>query len=295
MTNPQRFEGVFTAIVTPFKDGAVDTAAFTNLINRQLDGGVDGIVAVGTTGESVTLTVAETDHVISHTVKTVAGRVPVVAGAGSNNTAQAVENSRRIKELGVDGLLHVAPYYNKPGPEGLYRHFEACAKATDLPVIAYNVPGRTSSDISAKTWARIAKLPTVISLKDATGDVKRGVENVLASKGDAFVVSGDDFTLLAHIANGGKGVISVVSNIAPTLTSKLWQACKDGDFQTAQKINFELQPLIELLFAESNPTPTKAALEVLGLCSSDVRLPLVPCSPAIKEKLATWLANRKEL
>ena len=299
MIAPQDFQGIFTAIITPFSNskgsaGSIDTTALTKLVERQIEGGVNGIVVIGTTGEAVTLSEEEKKLAIQTVMKAASGRVPVVAGAGSNNTTAAVETSKTFADLGVDGLLHVAPYYNKPSQEGMLRHFEACASATPLPVIAYNVPGRTSSDILPATWAKLAELPTVIALKDATGDIQRGCEYVMASQDNAFVVSGDDFTALGHLAIGGRGMISVVSNILPKQTSNIWQAFLSGDLRQARALHQEMFPLITMLFSDSNPVPTKTALASLGLCEDAVRLPLYPCNPALREKISAWAKNRSD-
>lgn len=282
-------EGCLTALVTPFRDGKVDFDGLAKLVDWQIDQGVDGIVAVGTTGESATLDVDEHVAVIAATVKAARGRVPVVAGAGGNATSEALALTEASEKAGADALLHVTPYYNRPNQEGLYRHFEAVAKSTKLPIILYNVPTRTACDLLTDTVVRLAELPNVVAIKDATGNLVRGSE-LVAKVGDRIsVLSGDDGTSFPLYACGGRGVISVVSNVAPRAMSDMWDAVKAGDWERAKKRHFELRVLSTMLFAEPSPAPTKAALSLLGRCSMDVRLPLVPASAGLVEQLRTEL------
>ena len=281
----QVIEGCLTALVTPFKGGRVDFDALARLVDWQIENGVDGIVSVGTTGESATLDVEEHVAVIAAPVKAARGRVPVVAGAGGNATSEALALTKASEDAGADALLHVTPYYNRPSQEGLFRHFEAIARATKLPVILYNVPSRTACDLLTDTVARLADLDNVIGIKDATGNLVRGGE-LIAKVGDRLtVLSGDDGTAFPLYALGGRGVISVVSNIAPREMAEMWDAAKAGDWERAKKQHYKLRVLDQLLFAEPSPAPTKAALALLGRCSTDVRLPLVAATPRLVEEL----------
>lgn len=280
-------EGCLTALVTPFKGGKVDFDGLAKLVDWQIENGVDGIVSVGTTGESATLDVDEHVAVIAATVKAARGRVPVIAGAGGNATSEALALTKASEEAGADALLHVTPYYNKPNQEGLFRHFEAIAKATKLPIILYNVPSRTACDLATETVVRLADFDNVVAIKDATGNLVRG-SDLIAKVGDKIsVLSGDDGTAFPLYACGGRGVISVVSNVAPREMSEMWDAAKAGDWERARKIHFKLRYLNQLLFAEPSPAPTKAALSLLGRCTVDVRLPLVPVTPKLVEELRT--------
>jgi 4-hydroxy-tetrahydrodipicolinate synthase len=278
-------EGCLTALVTPFRDGKVDFDGLAKLVDWQIENGVDGIVSVGTTGESATLDVDEHVAVIAATVKAAKGRVPVIAGAGGNATSEALALTKASEDAGADALLHVTPYYNRPNQEGLFRHFEAIAKATKLPIILYNVPSRTACDMLCETVARLADFDNIIGIKDATGNLVRGSE-LVAKVGDRIsVLSGDDGTAFPLYACGGRGVISVVSNVAPREMSDMWDAAKAGDWERAKKIHFKLRHLNNLLFAEPSPAPTKAALSLLGRCTLDVRLPLVAATPKCVEDL----------
>ncbi len=282
-------EGCLTAIVTPFKAGKVDFDGLAKLVDWQIEQGVDGIVAVGTTGESATLDVPEHVAVIGACVKAAKGRVPVVAGAGGNATSEALELTKASEDAGADALLHVTPYYNRPSQEGLFRHFEAIAKATKLPIILYNVPTRTACDLLTDTVVRLADFDNIIGIKDATGNLVRGSE-LVAKVGDRLtILSGDDGTAFPLYACGARGVISVVSNVAPRAMSDMWDAVKAGDWARAKQRHFELRALNQMLFIEPSPAPTKAALSILGRCSVDVRLPLVPATSGLVEQLRAEL------
>jgi len=277
------FKGVLPALVTPFKDGAIDEAAFRALVERQIAGGVHGLVPVGTTGETATLSHEEHRRVVELCVEVAAGRVPVIAGAGSNSTAEAIGLVRHAKEVGADGALVVTPYYNRPSQEGLYRHYAAINDAVDLPVLIYNVPARTSVDISNDTVARLARLPNVAGVKDATSDMGRPSIMRLECGEDFVLLSGDDATTLGYMAHGGHGCISVTSNVAPAAMSAMIDACMQGAWATALGWQDKLIRLHKALFADASPSPTKFALSHLGLCSEDCRLPIAPCSePARK-------------
>src|SRR5689334_13945425 len=282
-------EGCLTALVTPMVEGRVDEGALARLVDWQIEQGVDGIVSVGTTGESATLSVDEHVQVISATVKAARGRVPVVAGAGGNATSEALELTRASEDAGANALLHVTPYYNRPSQEGLFRHFEAIAKATKLPVILYNVPTRTACDLLTETVVRLADFPNIVGIKDATGNLVRGSE-LVAKVGDRIaILSGDDGTAFPLYAIGARGVISVVSNVAPRAMSDMWDAVRAGDWDRARKRHYELRVLNQLLFAEPSPAPTKAALSILGRCAPEVRLPLVAASAGLVEQLRAEL------
>jgi 4-hydroxy-tetrahydrodipicolinate synthase len=278
-------EGCLTALVTPFRDGKVDFGGLAKLVDWQIEQGVDGIVAVGTTGESATLSVDEHVAVISAIVKAAHGRVPVIAGAGGNATTEALELTHAAEDAGANALLHVTPYYNKPSQEGLFRHFEAIAKATRLPIILYNVPSRTSCDLLTDTVVRLAQYDNIVGLKDATGNLTRGGE-LLARAGDRFtLLSGDDSTAFPLYALGARGVISVVSNVLPFAMSDMWDAVTAGDWDRARKRHYELRVMNHLLFAEPSPGPAKAAMAILGRCTTELRLPMTPASPSLVEQL----------
>jgi 4-hydroxy-tetrahydrodipicolinate synthase len=288
-------EGAMTALVTPMRDGAVDCAALDALVEEQIAAGIDGLVAVGTTGESATLDMKEHIATIERVVETARGRVPVVAGAGANSTAEALELTRASKEVGADALLHVTPYYNKPTQDGLYRHFATIAEATDLPIILYNVPGRTACDLLPRTVQRLTEIPHIVAIKEATGDMRRASELIQLVGQRMAVLSGDDFTAMPLYALGGRGVISVVSNVMPAQMAAMWDAARAGQWDTARALHYRLLPLTELLFAESSPTPVKCALELLGKIGPELRLPMLPCSPALRAQLADWLRKEKLL
>ena len=275
-------KGSITALVTPFKDGALDETAFQEFVEWQIANGTHGLVPCGTTGESATLTIEEHNRVISLCVEAANGRVPVIAGAGSNETVISVSFAQHAKDLGADAALVVTPYYNKPNQEGIYQHFKAIADSVDIPIVVYNIPGRSVVDISNETMGRLSKLPTVIACKDATGDISRVVElNDLC--GDDFIqLSGDDASTLGHGVHGGRGAITVVANVAPKLYSDFQNACLSGDFVTARELNRKLDRLHHDLFMDPNPAPTKYALSLMGKMSADVRLPMVPCSDKVK-------------
>jgi 4-hydroxy-tetrahydrodipicolinate synthase len=277
------FRGVMPALVTPFLDGAVDEAAFVALVERQIAGGVHGLVPVGTTGETATLSHDEHRRVVELCVKTAKGRVPVVAGAGSNSTAEAIELVRHAKAIGADAALVVTPYYNRPSQEGLYAHYAAINEAVQLPVLVYNVPGRTSVDISDATLARLSKLPNIVGVKDATGDMSRATLQRITCGEGWVMLTGDDPTALGYLAHGGHGCISVTSNVAPDLCATFYNAALSGDWTTALYWQDRLLRLHKGLFADASPSPTKFALAHLGLCREDARLPITPCSEAARE------------
>ena len=285
------FKGSITALVTPFKNGAVDEAAVAALAERQIAAGTHGLVPCGTTGENATLTFEEHMRVVEIVIETAAGRVPVIAGTGSNSTAVAIENHAKAKALGADAGLVVAPYYNKPNAEGLYQHFKAIHDAVDLPIVAYNVPGRTVVDISADTLARIATLERVVGIKDATGDMARVSAHRRLIGPDFIQLSGDDPSALGFNATGGVGAISVTSNVAPALCAQFQDATLRGDWEMARQLNDRLMPLHHALFTSSSPGPTKYAMSLLGVMNTELRLPLTEPDEASKKAVRKALAH----
>ena len=290
MTQPL-FRGVFTALVTPFKDGAVDEAAFVRLVERQILAGVHGLVPVGTTGESATLSHDEQRRVIGLAVEVAAGRAPVIAGAGANATAEAIALTRHAKAVGADAALVVTPYYNRPSQEGLFRHYVAIAEAVDLPLIIYNVPARTSIDISNETLERLAKHANIVGIKDATGDMVRASLQRRAIGRDWVMLSGDDGSALGYMAHGGHGCISVTANIAPGACARLFDACLAGEWTAALALQDRLIRLHKALFADASPAPSKFALAQLGLCTDEVRLPIAPCAEHVRPEILAAMAE----
>jgi 4-hydroxy-tetrahydrodipicolinate synthase len=283
--------GAITALVTPLRDGEVDLPALSRLVEEQIAAGIHGLVAVGTTGESATLSVPEHVSVIRKVVEVARKRVPVIAGAGANATAEAIELSKASEEAGADALLHVTPYYNRPPQEGLYRHYAAIARSTRLPIVLYNVPSRTGCDLLPATVERLAEIDNIVAIKEAS-DVRRA-SVLLGCVGDRIaVLAGDDVIALPVMALGGRGVVSVVSNVVPGHMARLCEAARAGDFARARELHFDVEPLCDLLFAEPNPIPVKAALELMGRMSAEVREPLAPCSPALRARLADHLRQK---
>ena len=285
------FQGAITALVTPFHNGRVDEDAYRRLIDWQIRQGIGGIVPCGTTGESATLSHEEHARVIDIAVDEAGGRVPVIAGTGSNNTAEAIRLTRHAKEAGADGALLITPYYNKPSQEGLYQHYKKVAEESKFPLVLYNVPGRTGVNLLPATVARLAEIPDVVAIKEATGDMKQ-VSEVVECCGDRItVLSGDDFTILPLLTLGGRGVISVVSNILPADTGAMVRAHEAGDMDTARRLHFKLMPLTRALFLETNPVPVKTALSMLGRIPLEVRLPLVPLQDETRRRLREALVE----
>ena len=285
------FKGSITALITPMTaDRAIDEAALQAFVDWQVGSGVDGLVPCGTTGESATLEAGEQERVIALCVEAAAGRVPVIAGAGANSTAVAIDHARRAEKAGADGLLVVSPYYNKPTQEGLYRHFAAVHDATDLPLVVYNIPGRAAVDIDIDTLVRLARLPNIVGIKDATGIIAR-ISLQRAALGPGFLqFSGDDATALAVMAHGGHGCISVTANVAPALCASFQKACMAGDFAAALELQDRLMPLHRALFVESSPAPVKYAASRLGRAGDHLRLPLVPASQAARQAVDAAMA-----
>ena len=287
------FKGSIVAIVTPFKNGKVDEAALGNLIDWHIRQGTNAIVPCGTTGESATLDYEEHHRVIRFTVEAVNKRVPVLAGTGANSTDETIMITREAKKSGADGALVVAPYYNKPTQEGLYRHYKTVAEAVRIPIILYNVPGRTAVNILPATVARLAEIKNIVAIKEATGDMKQASEVIRLCGNKITVLSGDDFTTLPLMALGGKGTISVSANVAPKLVSQMCALWEKGKFDEARKIHYKLEPLNAAMFIETNPIPVKTALALMGKIREEFRLPLCEMAPANREKLKTVLKDMK--
>lgn len=284
------FTGSMVAIITPFdSQGNFDAESYRQLIEFQIENGTDVIVPCGTTGESTTLTHKEHDLVVSTCIEQVNKRVPVLAGTGSNSTAEAIEISKHAKEIGADGLLLVAPYYNKPSQEGIYQHYKALAGAVALPQVLYNVPGRTSMNVTAATTIRLAEIDNIVAIKEASGDVTQASE-IIARAGDKIdVISGDDFLTLPLMACGAKGVISVTANIMPKQVKAMVQAIQENRWEEAKALHLQLLDLHQAMFIEANPVPAKTSAALMGKCRADVRLPLVPMQADTMEKLQSVL------
>ncbi len=285
------FKGAIVAIVTPFKNGRVDEEKLRELIEFQIENGTDGIVPCGTTGESPTLSHEEHDRVIEITVDAVKKRVPVIAGTGSNSTAEALRLTEHAREVGADGALMVCPYYNRPTQEGLYQHYKTVAEKVKIPIIVYNIPGRTGVNLLPETMARLAKVPGIVGTKEASGSLKQMHEVIQLCGPDFAVLSGDDFFTYPLLCLGGHGIISVISNIAPKDMAALVDAFAAGDLQKAKNLHYRMAPLVDSLFIETNPTPVKAALAMMGKIEYEVRLPLTKMSEANYEKLRKIMIN----
>jgi 4-hydroxy-tetrahydrodipicolinate synthase len=279
------FKGAITAIVTPFKNGQLDEEAYRELIEFQIQAGIHGIVPCGTTGESPTLSHAEHKRVVETCIDQVKKRVVVIAGSGSNNTAEALELTQHAQSAGADAALMITPYYNKPTQEGLFQHYKTVASQTKIPIVVYNVPGRTSLNLLPETMARLATLPNIVGLKDATGDLKQGCKTLELCGDKITVLSGDDFTTFPLLCVGGMGVISVVSNAAPADMAGMCNAFFAGNLAKARELHYKMWPLIEAMFFETNPVPVKTALKLMGKITGEVRQPLCPMSTANEDKL----------
>ena len=285
------FKGSFTALITPFKNGDLDEEAFQRFIEWQINEGTHGLVPAGTTGESPTLDYAEHKRVIELAVETAKGRVPVIAGTGSNSTDEAIELTEYAAKVGADAVLIVTPYYNKPTQEGLYQHYKAINDAVAIPIVIYNIPGRSVVDMSVDTMTRCFALKNVVGVKDATANLARTSQQRLAMGPEFNLLSGEDATALGFMAHGGHGCISVASNIAPRLCADFQNACLAGDYKTALALQDRLMPLHDAMFCEANPGPVKYAASRLGLCEADMRLPLVPISQASQRIVDAALAR----
>ncbi len=286
------FTGVLPAVVTPFKNGEVDEEGLRQLIEFQIENGVHGIVPCGTTGESATLSHEEHERVVEITVDQAKGRVPVVAGTGSNNTAEAIRLTAHAKKVGANGVLMISPYYNKPTQEGIYQHYKKVAEEVDIPIIVYNIPGRTASNIEPTTFARLAEIRNIVGVKEASGSMKQITEIIRLCGDKLTVVSGEDFLTYPLMSVGGKGVICVVANIVPRDMADLCNLLLAGDYDKGRELYYRLLPLCHSMFVETNPAPIKAALAMMGKISSDeVRLPLVAMSDDNLAKLRQALED----
>ena len=286
-----QFKGSITALATPFRGGDVDEKAFVNLVERQIAHGTHGVVPVGTTGESATLTEGEHERVIRLCVEAVDKRIPVIAGAGANDTRFAIKIAQQAQSYGANAILAVTGYYNRPSQEGVYAHYAALHDATDLPIILYNVPSRTAVNISVETLGRLAELPRIVGVKDATGDLARVPLQRAACGDDYLQISGEDMTAVGFNAMGGVGCISVCANVTPDLCAKMQEATLNGEFDVARKLQNKLAPLIDALFADVNPSPVKYALSALGLCTDEMRLPLTSASQPARAKVDAALTG----
>lgn len=287
------FKGSIVAIVTPFKKGKVDENAFGDLIEWHIKEGTNAIVPCGTTGEASTLDYKEHYRVIDIAVKTVNGRIPVIAGTGANSTDETIEITRHAKKSGADAALLVTPYYNKPTQEGLYRHYKIVAERVDIPIVLYNVPGRTAVNMLPSTVARLAEIDSIVAIKEATGDMKQVSEIVRLCGDKITVISGDDFTTLPLLALGGKGVISVTANVMPAAVSKMCAFALKGQWEKARAVHYQLEPLNAAMFIETNPIPVKTALAMMGKIQEEFRMPLCEMAPANREKLKKVLQDLK--
>ncbi|MBI5741003.1 MAG: 4-hydroxy-tetrahydrodipicolinate synthase [Nitrospirae bacterium] len=285
------FKGSIVAIVTPFKEQKVDEKALCELIEHHISEGTDAIVPCGTTGESATLDYEEHYRVIEITVKAVNKRAPVIAGTGANSTDETVMITKKAKELGADGALLVAPYYNKPTQEGLYRHYKTVAEKVDIPIVLYNVPGRTAVNMLPSTVARLAEIKNIVAIKEATGDMRQASDIIRLCGDRIAVISGDDFTTLTLMALGGKGVISVSANVAPRDVADMVHAWEKGNMEEAKRLHFKLEPLNQAMFIETNPIPAKTALAMMGKIREEFRLPLCEMSSENREKLRKVLVS----
>lgn len=287
----ERIKGSIPALITPMKEGCVDEAAFRKFVAWQIAEGSHGLVPVGTTGESATLSHDEHKRVVELCVEEANGRVPVIAGAGSNATAEAIELTRHAKAVGADAVLSVAPYYNKPSQEGIYCHFAAIADAVDIPILVYNIPGRSVVEITVETMARLAKVANIVGVKDATGSMARASRERQVCGAGWRMISGEDATTLGYMAHGGHGCISVTANVAPKLCSQFQETCMQGAFDTARKLQDRLIALHDAMFVEPSPAPAKFGVSLLGLCTSEVRLPIVAASPAAETRVRQAMAS----
>jgi len=291
MTARREFKGSITALVTPFRNGALDEEALRGLVNWQIENGTSGLVPVGTTGESPTLSHAEHKRVVEIVIAEAKGRVPVIAGAGSNATSEAIDFARHAETAGADAVLVVTPYYNKPTQAGLYAHFKAINDAIGIPIIIYNIPGRSVIDMSVETMASLYELKNIVGVKDATASMARVSQQRRAMGPEFIQLSGEDATALGFMAHGGHGCISVTANTAPRQCADFQEACLAGDYATALRLQDRLMPLHEALFIETNPSPVKYALSVLGMISDEVRLPMLPVGDATKDTVRAAMTH----
>jgi 4-hydroxy-tetrahydrodipicolinate synthase len=287
------FNGALSAIVTPFRDGEIDERALRDHIEWQIQSGIDGIVPCGSTGESATLTHAEHDRVIKITIEQARRRVPVVAGTGSNSTAEAIRLTTAAREMGADGALMLSPYYNKPTQEGIFRHYKMIANAVDIPIIVYNIPGRTASNIAPETFARLCEIRNIVGIKEASGSMDQ-ISDIRRLCGERLtILSGDDSLVVPIMALGGKGVIATISNVMPREMHDLAAAGLAGDFARAREIHYKMMPLMRTLFIETNPIPVKQALAFMGRCANELRMPLCAMSAPAADRLKSAMKELK--
>jgi 4-hydroxy-tetrahydrodipicolinate synthase len=285
------FAGSYVALITPFRGGKVDDKAFKAFVAWQIEQGTDGVVPCGTTGESPTLSHAEHERVTEMCIEVAKGKIPVVAGTGSNSTEEAISLTRHAKKAGADAALVVTPYYNKPTQEGLYQHFKAIHDAVDLPIIIYNIPPRSVIDMSVDTMARLAKLPNIVGVKDATYDLARPMRTRIAIQKRFWQLSGEDASVVPFLSQGGDGCISVTANIAPKMCSELHRAWKKRDFDGVDKLNMKLMPVHDALFCETSPGPVKYGASLIGICAAETRLPICEIAETSKARVRTALQN----
>ena len=284
------FEGSMVALITPFRKGKVDEKALARLVKFQIENGTDALVPSGTTGESATLSHAEHRRVIEVVIEAAEGKVPVIAGTGSNSTEEAVALTRHAQQMGADAVLQITPYYNRPPQEGLYRHFEAVAKSVDLPIILYNVPTRTGVNLEPATAARLSKIPNIVALKDAASNLKQTADTIEMCEGRLSLLCGDDFLLLPMLAIGARGGIAVIANVVPSLMAELWDAWMAGDWERTKAIHYRIHPLNRCMYLETNPIPVKWAAHKMGLCSDEIRLPLTTLAEKFRPDLEKEMA-----
>jgi 4-hydroxy-tetrahydrodipicolinate synthase len=287
----QRIKGSMPALITPFKNGAIDEMAFRRLVSWQIAEGSHGLVPAGTTGESATLSHEEHRRVVEICIDEAKGRVPVIAGAGSNSTVEAIALSKHAREAGADAVLSVAPYYNRPTQEGLYRHFAAIAEAVDIPIVVYNIPARCAVEISVETLARLSRIANIIGVKDATANLARPSRERLACRSGFRLLSGEDATALGYMAHGGHGCISVTANVAPRLCAQFQEFCMQGAYESALALQDRLMPLHDAMFCEASPAPVKYAVSLLGLGTDEVRLPLVAATEGARTHMREAMAS----
>ena len=285
------FKGSMVAMVTPFKDGEVDEAKIKELVKFHIDNGTDALVPCGTTGESATLSFQEHERVVESTIEASGGKIPVIAGSGSNNTKEAVLLTKHAKKAGADGALVISPYYNKPTQEGLYRHFKAIAEEVDIPIMLYNIASRTAVNIEPETVARLAELDNIVAIKEASGNLSQMSHIVRLCQDKITLISGDDGLILPILAIGGTGVISVLANIVPADVKSLISEFEKGNLALARKMHYKLLPLIKAMFIETNPAPVKTAMEMIGMLGAEIRLPLCPMKSENVEKLKKTLKD----
>ena len=285
-----KLEGSMVALITPFRKGKLDEKALANLVRFQIENGTDALVPCGTTGESATMTHEEHRRAVEVVIEAAEGRVPIIAGTGSNSTEEAISLTRHAKKAGADAALLITPYYNRPTQEGLFRHFEAVAKAVDIPIVLYNVPTRTGVNLEPATAARLSKIASVVALKDAAGNLKQTADTIEACEGRLSLLSGDDFLLLPMLAIGARGGIAVISNIVPHLMAELWDAWLAGDWERTKAIHYKIHPLNRCMYLETNPIPVKWAAHKMGLCTPEIRLPLTPLAEKFQPPLEKEMA-----